>query len=340
MTGQDWQVSATVMHPRCRNEFTTQSDQIYAYDLRQRRAFGPTSLENVGQVKGFHEFPVHRLANDETDPASCDLPTDPNFVEKHFAEKIEPHFKVCLESIRTRVARNRRHKAFRRVIRADMKPLLGHMVYFQLTRTREARRQHEDFVKSGMTALGRNIVEMETGNDTKIDPKKINFEFDDEALKASHIGMIFDKDTADRVVNTWCDQHHFVVGTTTPDNPFITSDHPVVIHNHLDGPLALLVPGMEFALPLNPLSILLIIDGNLVPPQSLSKKFTDCETIQFKAKNVTFYNSRQVFQCHSQVYSRDEDFGLVEKMLEKHPELGMEEWDEKRGVLINDERVL
>lgn len=57
-------------------------------------------------------------------------------------------------------------------------------------------------------------------------------------------------------------------------------------------------------------------------------------------ERVNFYNSEQVFQCHTQVYSRTNNWHLVENILKEYPTLGTAEWDAATGIHVNGERVI
>ncbi|WP_407437637.1 DUF4238 domain-containing protein [Lelliottia sp.] len=134
---------------------------------------------------------------------------------------------------------------------------------------------------------------------------------------------------------------------TKPEHPFYVSDNPVVLENRNDfgpyGNIGLAVPGIQIYLPLSSTLMLAMycpsIRGKMVrDKQNLQQllarsphliprhmrpfdmlehvnRHIDYLLIPLSAENVMYYNSLQVEYAEQYVFSRENEFSLVEKML-------------------------
>lgn len=314
--------------------FSNTSKQTHVYDIRERKHFQAKTTK-IAVARSFYELPLEVMSDESNPPKGL----DPNIIEKSLG-KIETNYHDIYKDILRRISAARRSKAFPRVISPEMKKSLSYLLYLQYCRTRESRRRHSNFMRSGVNAIYRKFPELFGADHNPDDnPKESPFNISDDYIKASHIQMMVDPEVAETVINAWSKNYIFMIGKTTQEHPLITSDHPAISHNHFGGSKGLLVDGMEFAMPLNPQIILLIIAPSFKNIFGDHKIVKDGFTFALNRENVEFYNSRQVFQCHSQLYSKDGNFGLVERMLTKHPELGTRAWDDARGVVIDGERM-
>lgn len=108
----------------------------------------------------------------------------------------------------------------------------------------------------------------------------------------------------------------WVIGYNKTDNPFITSDNPVVKYGH-SGFNGINSKGIEIAFPISPKLILILADiekfGRLLPFHN--------HFVEIPAEEVHYYNSLQVIQSYRYVFSKQDAWEFAEKILKDNPKL-------------------
>lgn len=108
----------------------------------------------------------------------------------------------------------------------------------------------------------------------------------------------------------------WVIGYNKTDIPFITSDNPVVKYGH-SGFNGISSKGIEIAFPISPKLILILADieefGRLLPFHN--------HFVEIPSEEVHYYNSLQVIQSYRYVFSKQDEWEFVEKMLKDNPKL-------------------
>jgi hypothetical protein len=115
--------------------------------------------------------------------------------------------------------------------------------------------------------------------------------------------------------------HIWMIGINTTDQPLFTSDHPVVknayIHNQPFSYWGLASEGIEVAFPLTPKYILIIREKTF---HKRYRRFNG-KTIRLLPENIPYFNSLQVRECYRQVYCPTNAFSLAEQVCALHPEV-------------------
>jgi hypothetical protein len=134
-------------------------------------------------------------------------------------------------------------------------------------------------------------------------------------LKLLHAQFLMDEemvsDIAVRLKNKiW------VIGYNKTDIPLITSDNPVVKYGH-SGFNGINSKGIEIAFPISSKLILILADieefARLLPFHN--------HFVEISSEEVYYYNSLQVIQSYRYVFSKQNEWEFVEKMLKDNPKL-------------------
>lgn len=296
--------------------FTERKDQIWAFDKKRHRKF-KTNIKNIGAETGFYNF---------------------NF--KGYEVSFEPSLGEIEGSVSSIIKRIIRDKSI--AVTDEQRIVLSNFFALQFVRTPQWRHMWNDMTKSLTQAL----------RDRGLDPEDLEGyeEPSDERAKLQHMRQVYKhREFAPHFYNkTW------VLLKTTQKNPFWISDNPVSLQNLNDfgffGNIGLAVKGIEIYFPISktlsigmwctsheeefkqmydkylrikqtaPYMIREVIDdpGYI---ENLKEGIDTGRPIPYKRENVINHNSLQVKYSSRFVFSCNDDFSLVEEMVEKHPEL-------------------
>lgn len=276
--------------------FSYENGQIFVFDKFERKFF-KTNIENVACEKNFYDLP-------STEANQTGI--DEQIVEKGLSE-LESEFSKSLDYLLNQARKKRRRRG---LFSNNHKRNLALFLAIQFLRTREHRSQTIEM----MEKMGKALLEKFPGED----PDDYYIEVNKDWLPIFQASFMFNPEVLDTFTQALLN-HIWFVGTNTTDDPFFTSDHPIVkrahITDHLRSYSGIASEGIEIAFPLSPEFILILCERTAFMEY---EKFEN-RMIPLNADNVTYYNSLQVVQSYRQVFSLKDNFNLAHEMYETHP---------------------
>jgi hypothetical protein len=301
------------------------NDQIYVYDKVISKAPYKTNIRNVAAESYFYDIPedIFNQTKDQFPPEYQDI----QFVEKEFSKlerefnsflnnlcakyflTPEPHFKVALSS-------------------EDRQNLSIHLI-MQHLRTRDSRRQVAEMKKTIMQML----FDLNMYNeDRNYKPGEYFVELDPAHAVIDQLSFMFNPE---RLIefSSVLNSHIWFVGVNQTDQPFYTSDAPLVRKAHMPEDLmsysGLGSKGIELSFPVSDKLIITLCERSyhkvVEPVENLFFPIYDLEVIKY-------YNSMQVIECERQVYCSQNKFALIDEY-KKNNSSALREKD--YGVQIN-----
>lgn len=191
--------------------------------------------------------------------------------------------------------------------------IFGIYVAVQELRTREWRNNIEDTVSQLEGLFGDEAT-------TELQEDMVQFQTD-ESLREFQSDFL--KDNAPRFARIMLDRLAWCVFENRTNQPFWTSDHPVVRFNTRNrerpGSHGLQSEGIEVYFPLSPNYILYLVDKEEYQEELMlmTDEITDPE-------QVIFFNDLQVQDANRHIFSHTDEFELAERRLDDSPEVGDE----------------
>lgn len=291
--------------------FANKKEQIFVYDKVKKASY----INKVSQVASegkYFDIPLH----DGHNVPEIEKMNKEQTIEKYFSEDIEGPYKKYLDMIRTRYLMT--FNPDRKVaITKEEKKHLSYLIAIQMLRTKKYR----DDVGAMDSKISQMLVDL-------IGEKEIpNYESGDVTVnvpevnkKLMQVSMLFDPETIGSFAKELYKHFWFVLVNNT-EQPFYTSDNPVVKHAHKKDEFisygGLASEGVEIALPLTSNLILVMFErsfhSELLP---LENKFAHISS----EEHVDFYNYLQVSQSNRQIYCLTNKFDLIEQIKKEQPE--------------------
>jgi hypothetical protein len=315
-------------------QFVNKSNRIHVYD-KFRQASYCSNIEDVGTHNYFYNLSLETVAKhralieeklrDENfskqakDEIIAQV-SDVQMVEKYLS-KLEDRFARILKDVLAGLEQRGR---FKREHRHD----IALMVALQFLRTKKRR--------EGMIELERKMEEkvmeivgrMNEVNGTNFTASDLGVEFDINEATTRHNMFLFDAEYLEEIATIF-NKHIWSIGVNWTNYPLYTSDNPVATKAHKTDDwrsnTGIASPGIEIAFPLNSKFVIMMCDRNYFH----DFEYRDNKLSNLTKDNVVHYNSLQVLSSYRHVYSRDNDFSLVEKMCQDMPDLTapQEQWE-------------
>lgn len=286
--------------------------QVHVYD-KKTRCPRINSYEDVASENYFHDFALtekERARLEEKLEANgvCIDDIDEQYIEHLFANEIEPVYAELLEGLRT--AANQYTPWYIqncRILTMKQKIEFAFMLALQLVRTKASRNRIADMVDCFGQAL-------EARGDNKDWSEFLNIN-----VKNTHNEMLIDIDSLLELAITFL-KHKWCLCINQTHKPIITSDNPVATMAHVkNGPIAMGgigSEGVEIAFPIAPNAILVMMDD-----EYHSLPIHDLAFVPMNEDSVEYYNAMQVVRAERCLFSPEQDFGIVDRVLEKYPHL-------------------
>lgn len=276
--------------------FTSNGDSLYVFDKIQQKTF-QANITNIALEKHFYDIPEDKAAL---------ISMDPQIVEKLLAS-IEGEFSLAIEALLKAVSKRKK-----RVVKRKQKQAMAYFLTIQLLRTRD----HRDLIAESLEKMGEALL-LKTPAYSLDD---FQVEADEEWVTLFQSQFMFSPHTREIFIGALC-QHIWFVGVNDTEQPFYTSDNPVVRRGHYHDPCrnfsGLASPGIEIALPLSPRCILVLCERTAFRHY----RKLDCKSVSLNSENVSYYNSLQISQSHRQIYCSSEEFDLAKRICNEHPEI-------------------
>jgi len=278
-------------------------ERFFAYD-KQRRHLYPTNVRDVASERYFYDVPAFDSV------AGVAQALESFFQPFETAGAVVVAYLDELELLSGA-------GVIRDQDRIDLSLFLG----LQYLRTKEARESlaqlNEALEKTKFLAFLR-----QTAPDLEATGEMFDLTSSDERRALVHATAVLDEDTR-IAASGWIHRHYWILLRNVTAIPFVTSDHPVAVHNSVGGRTYALGGlgnfGTEVAYPLSTRTLLLAVERRAFPQGAALNG-----TMQVAAnpEHIVYYNSLQVLYSYSQVFGPKEGLDLAADMVKETPELG------------------
>lgn len=279
--------------------FSNSAEQIWVYDKKSGSAF-QTRIRNIASENCFYDS-----------DSLQDLVGNRQFIERHlrgieggFAEVSRSILQAlssgCFKGIR------RRHRHF-----------LSAYLVIQMLRTRESRTE-----KAQLAEFFSNFIRREhekAGLRAPTTEEILGGMSPEDAAREQQVASLLDVSMIEEFARVLYG-HIWFIQEAPSGHVLITSDHPFAKHAHIQDPLrgtdGIASKGVEILFPLSPRYVLTLIERSHF--QDLSHIDGSLRRMS-NPENVVYCNQFQVRDCSRFVFSRTNDFSLVEDILKQQP---------------------
>ncbi len=307
--------------------FANSKEQLWVYDKELDRKF-PANINKVASEGYFYDIPydeVQSAMTQEDKEKVLEILSEANFaselemkhaveqsVEKFFSEQIEGDFKKILDGIRARY--KMMVSPFNsQVLSQNECQQLSLMLAFQIVRSKEFR---QSFIESKKSMTQAMVDIFASSIDKEYKPGSLTASQKHEFESLEHAAIIFGElplRLADVLAS-----HIWFIGVNKTEQPFYTSDHPIVKRAHYQDPIlgtsGYGSEGIEIAFPISNELILILAERSFHNGLlGAERHFIPMVDVQ----NIVYYNSLQVYQSNRQIYCIDDKFDLIKQMRDK-----------------------
>lgn len=295
------------------------SKHVNVFDKEQDKS-RTNHIEDVASEKYFYDIDLSGVLTKEEikfyDLDGVDLSRidDEQYIENFFSENVESAFKSALDDIvlraRKMTPRKIKHCTFISKKRIHLFSLL---MAFQYVRVKDVRNSLEELVDMLNQALSEHSASQEMIDKYGSISKK--------ELKYVHGKIICNIGEISKIANTFS-KHIWLLFKNTTNTPFFTSDNPIGTTGHIKHPYismsGLSSQGVEVYFPIAPdLMLILLEKTHHKIFKSKNRHIIEIDEIDI----VNDYNSRCVMNSSRCVFSKTDDFSIIDKMKEKQPDV-------------------
>ena len=292
--------------------------QVYVYNKMQRKTY-LTGIDNIANERYFYDIDFTGILTEEDLKAygisSCDPKhiDDGQYIENFFANRVENYFKQQLNSVIQRIAKMTPWEINNCVFMSPReKFLFSFHLALQFIRVKSVRNAMTD----SADCLEQVLHDM--GATQQVIDK---YALPKSQLPFTHGQMILNQDRIEELSQcfftlTW------ILQVNRTSQPFYTSDSPIGTKAHVQHPFmsmaGLKSKGVEAYFPISPELMLVMLDGDY----HTSIKEFDRRIVELSdLDSVKDYNSRCILHSDTCVFSKTDNFSLIEEMLSKNPDI-------------------
>ncbi|MEW4315734.1 DUF4238 domain-containing protein [Bacillus thuringiensis] len=292
--------------------FANNKEQLFVYDKMKKTSY----VNKVNKVAAEGKYFDLPLPEGGSIP-EIEMMNKEQLIEKHFAEDIEGPYKNYLNQIRTRYARAVKPEGKIAIVKEE-KTELAYLITVQMLRTKQHRENVGTMQGKFLQALIEGELTRKSADYEHIEAKVKVAEINKKLLQAS---MLFKPETTTAFAKE-LEKHCWFVLINNTEQPFYTSDNPVVKHAHKEDELmsygGIASEGIEIVLPLSS-KLLLVMKERGYHSQWLpiENKFFSVDEIEV----IDFYNYLQIVQSHRQIFCLENKFDLIEHIKSERPKL-------------------
>lgn len=296
----------------------TDTHRVYVYDKKIKKSYC-SNIEDVAMERYFYDIDFTGIVSESDlkkygfegyDPSRID---DAQYIENFFANQVEKHYKVMLNNIINRIKKMNSWEINNcRFITAEDKIVFSYYLAWQNIRVKSVRTS----MKQSSNCLVQVLQEMGASDKTI---KK--YSISKEHLPYLHGGMILDFDMISEMAKSFSTLS-WILLVNQADQFLFTSDNPIGTIGHVKHPFlstaGLNSKGVEAFFPISYNLILLMFDGNY----HTQFKNYDCRTIGLDDEElIKEYNRRCVLNSERCVFSKNDDFSIIENICNTAPNL-------------------
>lgn len=302
--------------PQCyiRNWAITNTNSVYVFD-KEMKLKRKNNIKNIAEEKFFYDIDFSKIIREDEKEIfgidkNIDLSKidDEQYLENFFATNIEPHFKQLLNKLTVNSFENKESYKNQYFFTKKEKKIFSYYLIIQKIRVKQVRNSFLDL--SDMLQQ----VFKDTSISTEID-KIINI--NNSCLSYIHGKMILDSREINKLVRCIFSKKWFLIVNKT-NKLFYTSDNPIGTIAHVKHPFmsmsGLCSEGVEAYFPVSPRIILVMVDRNFFK----NIKIRDRKIIYTNdVECVNIYNRYIALNSQRIIISNDNDFEIIEEMLQK-----------------------
>jgi hypothetical protein len=295
--------------PQCylRN-FSENGQFVWTYNKHRSKKYRQ-SLGKAGQHEDFYKIPEKYNAGHEDN-------LDPNFIETDFfANYIEGPYDVLLKTINKDAEEWLIHRHENNVLSQADKELFAAHIAIQFLRMPYIRDKYWDFLEKS-SAKRLDVIKafaIAEFPEHKNSIEGMSIEYDEAGKSIIHADFFADQEIVNDYQDAILDKHWIFYVTT--DKSIYTSDTPILRKPHLNKTPFLMegfaMPGVEIIFPLGSSVMLTMWDKHHfdVEPGAENKFHL------ISRKELQQYNLHQYCQSSGEVYSRSDNFHLIESVV-------------------------
>lgn len=292
--------------------------QVHVYNKAQRKTY-LASIENIAAERYFYDIDFTGVLTEDDlkeygippcDPKHID---DEQYIENYFANRVENHFKQQLGSIIQRIKGMNPWEIRNCVFMSPReKFLFSYHLAFQFIRVKSVRTSLTD----SADCLEQVLTDMGASQQV-ID----RYALEESQLPLIHGQMILNQERIDELSQCFFSLS-WVLQVNRTSQPYFTSDSPIGTKAHVHHPYmsmaGLKSRGVEAYFPISPELMLVMLDGDYhTGLGKYDRRIVEVDDVE----SVIDYNSRCVIHSDTCVFSRTDNFSLIEDLLSKYPAL-------------------
>lgn len=282
---------------------------VYMYNKEKGKVIEkPISVKDIGQAKKFYDIPGKRLSYFDINPES----TKPALFEDNCLNEIDGEGSTILNKIleileaKVKISQRSNTKINNILNSGAKKDVLALMMY-QLFRTRKFRKHYAEIIEN---------IDFEFDNPEFNSVVKAAQDSIKNNLELHHLADFLLNEPRLLSYHAWLNEQIFLIGINNKKQPFITSDHPVMMSPKNDKystfkGIQLKGKGLEIYFPLSPKFIAIILE------KTANQNLLDFEYsgLYFDLERVDSLNKLQFYQSDLHLYSSQDPSNLVKDWL-------------------------
>ncbi|WP_240416691.1 DUF4238 domain-containing protein [Paenibacillus periandrae] len=292
--------------------FTNSKGHLYVFDKTTKKSPFPTSPRNVASERYFYDIDPEVLEHIPDD-------FDEQFIEKNFS-KMEGELNNLIKNIKLRYSMGMNSLYQSAIVTDEERVSFSIQISMQMLRTADFR----NFIINTQKTLRQTMIDLIGVSEIEgYQPGDVMTQLDPKFETIEHLRFMFNQPYLDSLKLGLVENFIWIIGVNQTDQPFFTSDNPVVRNSHAKENEArsyqgVFSPGMEIVYPLTSKLILTLFERRSFANIS---KWDNCFIPLTDVENVTYYNSLQVLQSSKQIYCQEDKFELIQQMIKKEPNI-------------------
>jgi len=297
--------------PRCYlKRWIKEKEQINVFDLLNNKNW-ISNIENVASERYFYDMDYSELSKKALEllhEHEIYPENDEQFVEHFFSMQVEDEYSKLLKKlVDNDITPWYENNCF--FISLQDKLKLSICLTYQLIRSKQVR----NMIRDSSSLLEKFMKDINVCEKTI---KKYTLREGDEKFIQGNMFFNIDK-IFDLVLSFY--RLSWTLGVNRTNFSLFTSDNPIGMYPHIKNSMITMngigSPGIEVYFPLSPQYILIMWDSNY----HKGLKILDRRYISLTDSEVKRYNSLCVYNCSQYIYSKEKDFGIVEKFINDNP---------------------
>lgn len=292
--------------------------QVHVYNKSQRKTYF-TNIENVAAERYFYDIDFTGILTEEDLKRYGITPCDPKhiddgqYIENFFANQVEGFFEQQLRSVIQCTKKMSPWEINNCVFMSVRDKFLFsfHLAlqYIRVKSVRNAMTDSADCLAQALTDMGASQQVIE------------EYSVPESELPYIHGRMILNQKEIEELSQcffslTW------ILQVNRSSQPFYTSDSPIGTKAHVKHPFlsmaGLKSKGVEAYFPISPELMLVMLDGDYhTGIKEYDRRIIELTSID----SVNDYNSRCVIHSDACIFSKTDDFSIIEEMLAQNPDI-------------------